>query len=210
MVAGLPQPKRHHQPHQQRVKRQRQLVKVQRPGVAAQVALDLQILAGVAEWADAHAAIAHTLNLPMLVDEFSYTLHNELDYRREGYNADHFRRNFAGDASIHIPRVHWDFSTGRVLTMERVSGIKIADVAVLDGIDRRKVEENAVHLMMSEVFEFCFFHADPHPGNFFVQPDGSIALIDFGMVGRLDDSNSKYAPAFCGGVTAMIRSERER
>ncbi|MCL5998099.1 MAG: AarF/UbiB family protein, partial [Chloroflexi bacterium] len=157
--------------------------------VAEQVALDLQILAGVAEWADAHAAIAHTLNLPMLVDEFSYTLHNELDYRREGYNADHFRRNFAGDASIHIPLVHWDFSTGRALTMERVSGIKIADVAMLDvaSIDRRKVAENAVHLMMREVFEFGFFHADPHPGNFFVQPDGSIALIDFGMVGRLDE-----------------------
>lgn len=165
------------------------VIKVQRPGVAVQVELDLQILVGVAEWAEAHAAVAHPLNLPVLVDEFSYTLRNELDYQREGYNADRFRRNFEGDASIHIPRIVWNLSTGRVLTMERAGGIKIADVALLDqaGIDRRKVAENAVHLMMREVYEFGFFHADPHPGNFFVQPDGSIALVDFGMVGRLDE-----------------------
>ncbi len=164
------------------------IVKVQHPGVAEQVALDLQILAGVAEWAEAHATVARTLNLPVLVDEFSYTLRNELDYQREGHNADRFRRNFAGDASIHIPRIYWGFSTARVLTMERASGIKIADVTLLEqaGINRRKVAENAVRLMMREVYEFGFFHADPHPGNFFVQPDGSIALIDFGMVGRLD------------------------
>jgi ubiquinone biosynthesis protein len=164
-------------------------VKVQRPGVTAQAELDLQILAGVAEWAEAHAAVARTLNLPMLVDEFSYTLRNEMNYQREGYNADRFRRNFQGDASIHIPRIYWDLSTSRVLTMERAGGIKIADVTLLDqaGINRRQVAENAVHLMMREVYEFGFFHADPHPGNFFVQPDASIALIDFGMVGRLDE-----------------------
>jgi ubiquinone biosynthesis protein len=165
------------------------VVKIQRPGVTAQAELDLQILAGVAEWAEAHAAVAHTLNLTVLVDEFAYTLRNEMDYQREGYNADRFRRNFEDDASIHIPRICWDLSTSRVLTMERVGGIKIADVALLDqaGISRRKVAENAVHLMMREVYEFGFFHADPHPGNFYVQPDGSISLIDFGMVGRLDE-----------------------
>lgn len=85
--------------------------------------------------------------------------------------------------------MYWEFTTGCVLTIERVGGIKIAEMSALDeaGIDRHGVAENAVRLIMREVFEFGFFHADLHPGNFFVRPDGSIALIDFGMVGRLDD-----------------------
>lgn len=164
-------------------------VKVQRPGVAAQVDEDLEIITGMAEWAEGHTAFGRNYNLPVLAEEFAFTLRCELDYLREGHNADLFRRNFAGDATVRIPRVYHELSTARVLTMERMSGIKIDDVAGLDhaGIDRHTVAENAVRVMLREVFEFGFFHADPHPGNFFVEPDGSIALMDFGMVGRLDD-----------------------
>ena len=164
------------------------IVKVQRPAIAEQIEEDLEILSDMAEWAESHTAFGRDYNLPTLVDEFAYTLRNELDYRREGQNADRFRRNFAGDPGIYIPRVHWDFTTGRVLTLERVSGIKVADLSALDkaGIDRHVVAENSVRVMLREVFEFGFFHADPHPGNFFVQPDGSIAMVDFGMVGHLD------------------------
>lgn len=168
---------------------QQVIVKVQRPGVAEQVERDLEILAGMAEWAEAHTDFGRDYNLTALVDEFAYTLRSELDYRREGQNDDRFRRSFAGDHGTYIPGVHWEYTTGRVLTLEQVSGIKIADMAALDaaGIDRHALAENAVRIMLREVFEFGFFHADPHPGNFFVRPDGSIALIDFGMVGRLDD-----------------------
>lgn len=164
------------------------IVKVQRPNVAEQVDQDLQILTSMAKWAETHSAFGRDYQLSALVDEFAYTLRNELDYRREGQNAERFRRYFAGEPAIYVFRVYWEYTTERVLTMERVGGIKIADVSALDeaGIDRRKVAENAVRLMLREVFEFGFFHADPHPGNFFVQPDGSLALIDFGMVGRLD------------------------
>ncbi len=165
------------------------IVKVRRPGVVDQVEHDLEILAGIAEWADTHTSFGRDYNLSALVEEFAYTLRNELDYRREGQNADRFRRNFGDDPGAYIPRVHWPFTTSRVLTIERVGGIKIAEMSALDeaGIQRRVVAENAVRLMLREVFEFGFFHADPHPGNFFVRPDGSIALIDFGMVGRLDE-----------------------
>ena len=164
------------------------IIKVQRPGVAQQIEEDLEILSGMAEWAEAHTASGRDYNLPALADEFAFTLRNELDYQREGQNADRFRRNFARDPGVYIPRVYWEFSTDRVLTMERVGGIKVADMSALDevGIDRHVVGENAVRVMLREVFEFGFFHADPHPGNFFVQPDGSIAMVDFGMVGRLD------------------------
>lgn len=164
------------------------IVKVQRPEVAAQIEEDLEILAGMAEWAEFHTAFGRNYNLPALVDEFAFTLRNELDYEREGQNADRFRRNFAGDPAVSIPRVYWEFTTNRVLTLERVGGIKVADMSALDeaGIDRHIVAENSVRAMLREVFEFGLFQADPHPGNFFVQPDGSIAMIDFGMVGRLD------------------------
>lgn len=164
------------------------IVKVQRPDVAEQIEEDLEILFGMAEWTESRTAFERAYNLPALVDEFAFTLRNELDYQREGQNADRFRRNFAGDPGIYIPRVHWDFTSDRVLTMERVGGIKVADMSALDaaGIDRHVVAENSVRIMLREVFEFGFFHADPHPGNFFVQPDGSIAMLDFGMVGRLD------------------------
>ena len=164
------------------------IVKIQRPDVAERIEEDLEILSGMADWAEAHTATGRDYNLPVLVDEFAFTLRNELDYRREGQNADRFRRNFTGDPGLYVPRVHWDFTTDRVLTLERVSGVKVADMSVLDeaGIDRHVVAENSVRIMLREVFEFGFFHADPHPGNFFVQPDGAIAMVDFGMVGRLD------------------------
>ena len=167
---------------------QKVIVKVQRPGVTEQVDQDLKILAGMAKWAETHSALGRDYQLSALVDEFAYTLRNELDYRREGQNAERFKRNFVDEPAIYVFRIHGDYSTEHILTMERVSGINIADISALDeaGIDRRKVAENAVHVMLREVFEFGFFHADPHPGNFFVRPDGSLALIDFGMVGRLD------------------------
>lgn len=163
------------------------VVKVQRPGVRALVEQDLEILRGLVEWIEAHTEFGRQYRPTALLDEFAYTLRSELDYRREGQNAERFRRNFAGEPALHVPLVHWDFTTGRVLTMERVSGIKISDLASLDaaGIDRRTVAQNAVRIMLKEVFEFGFFHADPHPGNFFVRPDASIALIDFGMIGRI-------------------------
>ena len=185
------------------------VVKVQRPGVREQVEQDLEILFGLAEWAKTHTAIGRTYDLSALVDEFAFTLRHELDYRREGQNADRFRRNFADDPGIHVPLVCWEYTTDSVLTMERVSGVNIADVVALDeaGIDRRAVAENAVRVMLKEVFEFGFFHADPHPGNFFVQSDASITLIDFGMVGRV---NNRLQNALLEVGLAVARQDAER
>jgi len=165
------------------------VVKIQRPGIYRAIEQDLEILAGMANWAAAHSAIGRIYNLPALADEFAYTLRNELDFRREGHNTDRFRRNFGDDPGVYIPHVFWDLTTDHVLTLERVGGLKVTDLAQLDaaGINRHMLAENAGRLVMRMIFEFGFFHADPHPGNMFVRPDGSIALIDFGMVGRLDD-----------------------
>jgi ubiquinone biosynthesis protein len=165
------------------------VVKIQRPGISIAIEQDLEILAGMAAWAAAHSVIGRVYNLPALADEFACSIRNELDFRREGHNTDHFRRNFANDPGVYIPRVYWELTSDHVLTQERVGGLKITDLAQLEaaGINRHTLAENITRLMLRMIFEFGFFHADLHPGNLFVRPDSSLALIDFGMVGRLDD-----------------------
>jgi ubiquinone biosynthesis protein len=169
---------------------QKAVIKIRRPGVAKLIDQDLEILTTMAEWITAHSNLGQLYDLPAFVSEFSFRLRNELDYVREGQNADIFRKNFADDKSVYIPYVHWNLTTHQVITMERVYGIKINDVAAMKqaSINMRLVAENAGRFTLRQLFEFGFFHADPHPGNFFVQPDGSLAVLDFGMVGRLTPS----------------------
>lgn len=166
------------------------VVKVRRPGVVEEVERDLDILGRLVQWVQAHAAFAKDYEFEPLVAEFGYTLRNELDYMREGQNAERLRQAFEGDASIWIPRVHWAYTTQRVLTLERVTGLKATDAESLErlGVPRRTVAENAVRMFLRQALDLGFFHADAHPGNFFVQPDGSIAVVDFGMVGRISES----------------------
>ncbi len=162
------------------------VVKVVRPGVEQLVQQDLEILTDMASWMAIHTELGEMYDLPALMDEFAYRLRSELDYKREGHNADQFRENFYGDPRVYVPRVYWELTTSRVITMERVYGIKLNDAEALDraGINRRVVAENSAHIIVRGVFEHGYFHPDPHPGNFFVQPDGSLAVIDFGMMGR--------------------------
>jgi ubiquinone biosynthesis protein len=165
------------------------VVKVRRPGVVEQVNEDLEILKELAATASRHWDFADSYDLIGLVEEFSQTLRSELDYIREGHSAEHFAANFAADPHVHIPRVFWDATTGRVLTLERIRGVKINDLAALDhqGTDRPWLAHYATNIVLKMVCEDGFFHADPHPGNFFIEPNGTIGLIDFGMVGELDE-----------------------
>jgi ubiquinone biosynthesis protein len=166
------------------------IVKIRRPGVVEQVNEDLEILKELAAAASKRWQFADRYDLNGLVEEFSQTLRAELDYIREAHNAERFAANFKNDPIIRIPRVFWDTTTSRVLTLERVRGLKINDLVGLDqsGIDRTRLAESASGAVLKMVCEDGFFHADPHPGNFFIQPDGTIALIDFGMVGLLDET----------------------
>jgi ubiquinone biosynthesis protein len=166
------------------------VVKVRRPGVIEEVERDLDILSRLAQWSQTHTAFGRDIDLMPIVAEFAYGLRNELDYVREGHNAERLGQAFAGDTSVWIPRVHWDYTTARVLTLDRVGGVKVTEIATLDRlkVPRRAIARNAVRMFMREVLDLGFFHADPHPGNFFVQPDGSIAVVDFGMVGRVTES----------------------
>jgi ubiquinone biosynthesis protein len=165
-------------------------VKVRRPGVVEEVELDLAILEHLATAAGRHWEVAERYDVVGLVQEFAETLRAELDYRREGRNAERIAANFSGDARLHVPRVHWEQTAGGVLTLERLRGIKIDDLAALDaaGIDRPALAVRAAGVVLKMVFEDGCFHADPHPGNLFVEPDGRIGLLDFGMVGTLDEA----------------------
>jgi ubiquinone biosynthesis protein len=165
------------------------VVKIRRPGVVETVNEDLDILKELAATASRHLEFADRYDLAGLVEEFSQTLRAELDYIREGHSAERFAENFAGDAGIHVPRVIWDATTSRVLTLERIRGVKINDLKSLDeqGTDRRWLAQYAANVVLQMVCEDGFFHADPHPGNFFIEQNGALGLIDFGMVGVLDE-----------------------
>lgn len=180
------------------------VVKVRRPGVVAQVDEDLELLNTMAGRAARRSETARHYDVAGLASEFGATLRQELDYLREGRNAERFAANFAGDVSIHIPRVHWEATTTQVLTLERLRGVKVSEPAALDstGLDRSAVARSAAVITLRMVFEHGFFHADPHPGNFFVEPDGTIGLIDFGMVGSLDAATRGRLAALLGGFAS--------
>ena len=143
------------------------VVKVQKPGVAEQVEIDLRLLLDLAQTAERRSSLGREYDVVAIVNEFAWTLRGELDYEQEGRNAATFRRQFAGNRDIIIPLIYWPQTTRRVLTMQRLSGVTIDDLAGLDrlGIDRHGLAVRSADLIFSEVFEHGFYHADPHPGN---------------------------------------------
>jgi ubiquinone biosynthesis protein len=163
------------------------IVKVQRPDIERIIDVDLDILYDLARLAQNRTPLGQTYDLVEIAEDFAFTLRGELDYRREGHNADRFREHFRGERYLYIPKVHWDYTTRRVLVLERIYGIKIDDVDALDeaGYDRHRIAMHSARMITKEILEDGFFHADPHPGNFVVMPGEIIGLMDFGMVGHL-------------------------
>jgi ubiquinone biosynthesis protein len=167
------------------------IVKVQRPDLEHTIDVDLDILYDLARLAQTRTPLGQTYHLVEIAEDFAYTLRGELDYRREGHNADRFRDNFEDERYLYIPRVHWDYTTRKVLVLERICGIKIDDIKALDeaGVDRHYIAANSARMITKEILEDGFFHADPHPGNFVVMEGEIIGLMDFGMVGHLSSAD---------------------
>jgi ubiquinone biosynthesis protein len=187
------------------------VVKVLRPNIREIVRLDLDILFEMARLAEERTALGRSYPLVELADEFSVTLRSELDYLHEARNAERFRRNFVGRSELYIPKVYWDFTTHDVLTLERLRGVTIDNVDGLRaaGLDPRRVAVNAIDLIMKEIFEDGFFHADPHPGNLFVLEGNVIGAMDFGMVGYLDKGTKEqlmrlFVAAISHDVAGMV------
>ncbi len=165
------------------------VVKVRRPGVVAQVQEDLEIVQNLAQRASRNWAAVANYNVEAMAAEFAATLRAELDYLREGRNAERFASNFANETGIHIPKIYWETTTSRVLTIERIYGFKIDDarVVAMPAVDKDRLADRAARAAAKMIFEDGFFHADPHPGNLFVESTGRIGLIDFGMVGEVGE-----------------------
>jgi len=164
-------------------------VKVQRPGIEDIIETDIRILHDLATLAERHLPESRYYEPVRIVDEFARAIRRELDFVREGRNIDRFRKYFEGDETVYISKVCRDLTAPKVLTMEYIRGIKVSDLEHLEaaGMDRRMIAIHGANLILKEIFEFHFFHADPHPGNLFVLANNVIAPVDFGMIGMLDE-----------------------
>jgi ubiquinone biosynthesis protein len=163
-------------------------VKVLRPGIERAFARDLDLFYWVAGWVERVQPALRRLKPTAVVKTLAETVHAEMDLRLEAAAACELAENFAGDSTFHVPTVDWTRTARRVLTLQRVSGIRIDDREALlaAGHDPDAVLTKAANAMFTQVFRDGFFHADLHPGNLFVQADGSIAAVDFGIMGRVD------------------------
>ena len=165
------------------------VVKVQRPNAARQIASDLKLMASAARVARERVRQLDFIDTGELVDEFGRSIRLELDYQQEARNAETFRRNFAGDERIAVPRVWWRYTSGRLLTLDRLEGthVRDLDLASWDDDARRELAYMLTDAWMAMIFRHAFFHGDPHPSNILHLADGRLGLIDFGLAGRLTD-----------------------
>jgi len=173
------------------------VVKVQRPGIQAIVEADLAAVRTVGGWLQRFRSVRRHADVAALIEEFSRSLYEELDYIHEGKNAEQFAANFAARPDVVVPGVIWSHTTRRVLTLQDVGAIKITDYAAIEaaGIRRGEVATRLLEVYLKQVFEDAFFHADPHPGNLFVLPAADapgarrggwkLVFVDFGMTGTL-------------------------
>jgi len=167
----------------------RVVVKVQRPGIHELMEIDIDLLYHLVELMQKHIKGLEKYNLKGIIDEFKrYTL-NELDYLKEGRNIDRFYKNFLGSDTVKVPKVHWDFTTKKVLVMGYVDGVPIDDKEGLKdlGCDVKIISRNLANCFLKQVFEDGFFHADPHPANVFVLSGNKIVLLDYGICGSLSE-----------------------
>jgi ubiquinone biosynthesis protein len=182
------------------------VVKVQRPGVQQKVKSDLALLHELVRLTSGFLQKQGLANPQDIVDAFERSMSKELDYTAEARSMEQFRKLYADYTTFYVPKPYRELSTARILVIEFVSGCKITDKAQLQewGLSPAAVAENGMDIYLTQIFEFGVFHADPHPGNVLVRPDGTVVLIDFGMVGRLT-KQQKYA--FAGVFIGMARQD---
>ncbi|ABR48504.1 ABC-1 domain protein [Alkaliphilus metalliredigens QYMF] len=170
------------------------VVKIQRPNIKYNIQRDIEILFDIAQLLDDHSDKKKPYRLVEIVQEFSYAILKELDYSMEAKNTENFKENFKSDSHIEIPSIFWKYTSNKVITMERIYGIKIMDIDELNKQkwDLERLARIGAKSFMRQVFIHGFFHGDPHPGNIFAVSSSKIAFIDFGIVGYLDKSTMEH------------------
>lgn len=161
-------------------------VKVQRPGLSELITLDIHLLRTLAIWAQKNITRIRS-DLVAIMDEFGYRIFEEMDYTHEGRNAERFQELYGHLPDIYVPKIYWEYTGRRVLTMEWVNGTKLTNLDAIEaqGIDARYLIEVGVQCSLRQLLEHGFFHADPHPGNLLASPDGKLVYLDFGMMSEV-------------------------
>lgn len=170
------------------------IVKVVRPGIVKVIRRDIGLLYALADLAERYWPEGRRLRPGEVVAEYEKTIFDELDLIREAANASQLRRNFLDSESLYVPEIFWDYTRRDVMVMERISGIPVSDVETIraQGIDIKKLSETGVEIFFTQVFSHNFFHADMHPGNIFVSPQGRYIAVDFGIMGTLSTEDQRY------------------
>ena len=165
------------------------VIKVVRPGIRKVIAQDIRLMYGIARKLERVSEAAGNIGAINVVSEFERTIYNELDMFIEAGNVDRFARNFKDSTEIHVPEVFWSLTSKSVLTMEYIDGVKMDQVDAIRkmGLDTGEIARMGLRAFSRQLMEFGFFHADPHPANTIVMPDGRVGIIDFGIIGYLDD-----------------------
>ncbi len=174
------------------------IVKVLRPNIQHAIARDISLMYGIAEVLERYSYEARRLHVHEIVREFERTIIDELDLMREAANASQLRRNFANSDLLYVPEVEWPLARERVLVMEFISGVSVLDLETLraKNVDMKRLAERGVEIFFTQVFRDCFFHADMHPGNIFVDitnvNNPSYIAVDFGIMGSLNHHDQHY------------------
>lgn len=201
------------------------VVKVQRPNIENIVATDLSALRIVSRWMDRYPPIRKHVDVPALLEELSRSIHEEMDYINEGKNAERFAENFSDRIDVLVPRIYWQTTTNKVITLQDVQAIKITDYAAIEaaGVDRAEVADRLLDTYLKQILEDRFFHADPHPGNLFVEPLGEpgetprpwrLVFVDFGMTGEISENimdglREVIIAVSTGDAERMVRADQK-
>ncbi len=188
-------------------------VKVQRPRAPAQIESDIQLLEQAARLVKERVRALDFVDTRELVDEFARSIRQELDYRQEGRNAEAFHVNFAGHPHVAVPRVYWSYTRARVLTLEYLEGVQLADLELSAWSleQRRRLAYLIADAWMTMIFRHGFFHGDPHPANILVLSPDRIGLVDFGLAGKLTDRDlSKLTRLFIDAMNENVDALPQR
>jgi len=188
-------------------------VKVQRPNAPRQIEADLALMYQAGRLVKERVRLLDFIDTREIVDEFARSIRQELDYRHEAHNADLFHRNFAGHPHVAIPRTYWSYTRSRVLTLEYLDGVQLADLEVdrwsLE--QRRRLAYLVAETWMTMIFRNGFFHGDPHPANILVLEPERIGLVDFGLAGKLTDQDmSRLTRLFIDAANENIEALPKR
>ncbi|KAK9928575.1 hypothetical protein M0R45_025704 [Rubus argutus] len=182
-------------------------VKVQRPGIEEAIGLDFYLIRGLGFFINKYVDVV-TTDVVALIDEFARRVYQELNYVQEGQNARRFKKLYADKKDVLVPDIFWDYTSGKVLTMEWVNGVKLNEQEAIErqGLKVLDLVNTGIQCSLRQLLEYGYFHADPHPGNLLATPEGKLAFLDFGM---MSETPEEARFAIIGHVVHMVNRDYE-